>query len=777
MPSWLKDRILTHVSQRSYIPVKTKQLRRDLKIEKDHYDLFNDAILSLLSESKIKKIKGGLWTLPAMPDEIVGRYVKTKRGFGFVDPELFHREGGLLIDHGYELDALEGDLVKAEVFPRTRHKARLRGRILSIIERRHSTFTGTLKRELPGWRIYPDGKVLNDPVIVHDISSKGGKEGDKVHFELLQWPKGDWLAEGVILSVLGKSGLPTIEEKAVILNHGLRMKFNEEQLKQSRESNEKFNENIDPFNGNREDCTHKVIFTIDPPSARDFDDAISIEFNKTNNTFELGVHIADVSSFISRGSPLDIESASRANSVYLPQRVIPMIPEALSNGICSLQEGVDRWTKSVFITFDIYGKVISQRFSATKIRSKKRFTYIEAQMILDGKYEESKTFAKTETHVSREVIDSLNQMKKLTDLLIRRRQRNGMIELDLPQAELVFSDEGHVVDVVPEDESFTHKIIEMFMIEANEAVARLFYDLEIPILRRTHPEPMSGDFESLVRLAGSLGYQMSSKPGRKDFQLLLNKTRLTKASRGIHFAVLRTMSRAQYQINLIGHWALASHHYAHFTSPIRRYADLLVHRTLTVWLERTNNGTLSLNKKEKAICRSSILDNEEVNDEVNLSQIGNKCSHLERNAEEAERSLRTYLILQYLEKNYLGDDLVAYITGFNRFTVRLILDKYLIPVDILHEDLSEVFSKKNEWKYVDSIGKLVQRSSGSVLKIGDSVVIRLTHVDLCGRNIGVSVTSIPKNKIIKDEESKSNDFFNKTSKRKDFKRGKKRFKR
>ena len=751
MLDWLKDRIVSHLAQHGYRPVKTSQLRKDLKISHDQFEVFNQALSGLLLEEKIEKESRGSWALPDIPEEIAGQFVRTRRGFGFVESDVPYKGGALFIEKGDELDAIHGDRVIACPSFRKRGMRRIRGRVIKVIERGQTRFTGVLEKDSKGWKICPDGKFLDGRVLVHDVSAKGATVGDKVYFELVHWPRGDWLAEGVIVDVLGKAGLPSIEEKSIILAHGFRVNFDVDQQEQASKSSQNFEKRVDPFKGDREDCTSMTVFTIDPPDARDFDDAISVEKDSVSGFWELGVHIADVSSFVPQGSPVDLEAALRSNSVYLPRRVIPMIPEVLSNGVCSLQEGVVRWTKSVFIKFDQKGNVVGQRFAATKIKSKKRFTYLEAQSILDGDPSKSVRYSKNNYLADRSTIESLKKMKALTDVLLSRRRLEGMIELDLPESDLEFDLEGHVVNVFPEDQSFTHRMIEMCMIEANEAVARLFYNIKVPILRRVHPEPVSGDFEALSHLADSLGYQMGQSVDKKDLQWLLNKTRQTPAARGVHFAVLRTMTRAEYKPSIVGHWALASSHYAHFTSPIRRYADLLVHRALTAWLEKTNNGKVILDSKEKNLVSASLRDDDRLLDEVVLSDIGSRCSFLERNAEDAERSLRLFLILQYLEKEYLGKELDSFITGFNRFTVQMILDKYLIPVEVLHDDLNEGSSRSGLWSYIENVGKLVQVSSRQFLRVGDRIVIQLTHVDLVGRSIGVRVVSLPQNRASKND--------------------------
>ena len=376
-------------------------------------------------------------------------------------------------------------------------------------------------------------------------------------------------------------------------------------------------------------------------------------------TWTLGVHIADVAGFIPVGSPLDVEAHARGTSVYLPRRVIPMLPEVLSNGVCSLQEGVNRFTKSVFIEFDGRGKVLGQRVSRSVIRSRKRLTYLEAQALIDGDRKEARKHARTEPVYEDELLDALRMSNQLARTLRKRRQRDGMIVLNLPEVELVFDDDGHVIDAVPEDDAYTHTIIEMFMVEANEAVARTFSAIDVPLIRRIHPEPALGDVQELQMYASIVGLRVPDSPTRHDLQQLLDATRDTPAARAIHFAVLRTLSKATYSPALVGHFALASAHYAHFTSPIRRYPDLTVHRALEAYLDRTDNGRAAPGgRKRKAFARDLMAD-DRVLDEGQLVELGRHCSEMEVEAEQAERELREFLVLQFLAEHHLGDEFPA----------------------------------------------------------------------------------------------------------------------
>jgi len=368
---------------------------------------------------------------------------------------------------------------------------------------------------------------------------------------------------------------------------------------------------------------------------------------------------------------------------------------------------------------------------------------LEAQALIDGDEKEARKHSVTGGAYTAGLIEALTLADTLAKKLLARRRRDGMIELQLPEVELEFDDAGHVVDAHPEDDAFTHRIIEMFMVEANEALARTFNGIEIPVLRRIHPEPKFGDIEELRLFARSVGVGISEEPTRADLQKLLNITAEGTASRAVHFAVLRTLSQATYSPAEVGHFALASEHYLHFTSPIRRYPDLLVHRALEAYLYHTDNGKSIGGGKNRRALLGHLRDDTRVLDEGNLIEMGSHCSSTERNAEQAERSLRTFLVMQFLYEHHLGNEFDAIITGFSGMGMFVSLERFLVE-GLAKFDMIKRSSKRNDkWIKMEGTGRIVAQRSGEVLSVGDRVVVQITAIDLPARQMELRVTEMP----------------------------------
>lgn len=765
MPLRFKQRILDYLSDESHKAPKPDALGKALGISEDELDIFDESIQLLIASDYLTQDDEQRLRLPRFSDEVIGQFRMTSRGFGFVLPDHPYREGDLFVPRGNTSDAMTGDRVRARVM-RDRRSRRGRaapyrrskqggsngdkrscsGRVVEVIEQARSKFAGTLVKRGRQWYIEADNKDVVAPVLVRDGQSRGAKPGTKVIFEFILRPEDEYAGEGVITDVLGEAGRPDVETEAVITAHGLRREFSSAAIEEARQSTLAFEELTKEASSeyaHREDLRDLLTFTIDPPDARDFDDAISIKHHKEDGMWELGVHIADVSNFVPAGSELDKEASKRGNSVYLPRLVIPMLPEILSNGICSLQADTDRLTRSVFITFDAKGRVCDQRLCASVIRSRKRLTYLEAQAIIDGNIKEARKHTTANSTYEEDLIDVLGNANALAKVIRKRRRNDGMIVLDLPEVNLIFDDDGRVIGAEPEDDSFTHTIIEMFMVEANEALARTFYDLGVPILRRIHPDPKGGDMTEIQEFARMLGLRVPDEPDRRDLQRLLEATAGTPAARAIHISVLRAMTKATYSPAIIGHYALASAHYSHFTSPIRRYPDLLLHRAMSAYLDATDNGKKPPRKRDERAFASRLRGDPRVLPESALSTLGRQCSETEVEAEAAERELRQFLVLDFLNREHLGDHFHGIITGFSRGAIYISLDEFLIEGIASFTELPGGDGRKEFWRSVGAGSRIVGGRSQRCLFRGDRVEVQIESVDPASRTMVLRVVNLP----------------------------------
>jgi len=739
---------------------------RDLNIPSDQLQDFLDAV-KVFAERKLLEVgPSGHLMLPSLATlaseddsatggagigHIEGTFRKNARGFGFVEPSMKIRERSIFVSAEDAGDALTGDTVRIKIFrdrkPGSDGGPGYAGRVVEVVKRHKSNYTGILQKRGSQYVMLPDGRSITQPIVIKDAESTKARDGDKVVVELLVWPEGDMLGEGVITKVLGDAGRPDVETQAVIAAYDLPGEFPEECVEQAREAGRDFERQIGAWKEkgssaleNRLDLTEDFIITIDPPDAKDYDDAISIRRTDSieGGGWELAVHIADVAHFIPPGSALDVEARERSNSCYLPKHVIPMLPEVLSNGICSLQEGVPRFCKSAFMTYDRHGNCRSEGVAQTLIKSSKRLTYLEAQALIDGDLNEARRHAKTPPKYTDQLLETLREMNACAKAIQGRRDRGGMIVLDLPVVVLVYDERGHVVDAEREDDAFTHKLIEMYMVEANEVLARLFEGMNVPLLRRIHPEPIPGDVDGLRKTAMVAGFRIPKNPTREELQGLLKATAGTPAARAVHIAVLRTLSRAEYSPALIGHFALASEAYAHFTSPIRRYADLTVHRALAEYLKRTENGRKRPRGEgeQKALGRDLVRTPGCLSEEE-LVEIGRHAGMRERNAESAERELRNFLVLQLLEK-HVGETFKAVVTGMSPRGIFIQIDKYLADGFVKSEDLPGDVTRGNVtpiWKIDGKSGALVDIRSGRSFNFGDSVNVKIAQVDLAKRQM------------------------------------------
>ncbi len=755
-----------------------------MKIAQEEMGDFRDACKALTRTGRVVFGAANGLMLPEPAGKIVGVYRANPKGFGFIIPDTPNAHGDLYVPAGKSNGAITGDVVTARVLRKRRGRDRMvEGEIIEIRQRGQSRFVGELRKHLGRWFIIPDGNALHVPVMLGDVGAKGAKEGDQVVIDIIEFPSEKREARGVIERVLGAAGDPEVDTQSIIAQYGLPGEFPPAVMEAARQS-------IDAFDPKRE-MKHRerldglTVITIDPDDARDFDDAISLTENK-DGTCELGVHIADVAYFVREGTALDDEAKARGNSVYFPSYVIPMLPEMLSNGVCSLQEKEWRLTKSAFITYDRQGRVVKARFANTIIKSAKRLTYVQAQQIIDGK--PGRTAPK--------VVELLKRMDALAKTIRKRRIKQGMLVLELPDVDLTLDETGACTGVTPADDSFTHTIIEMFMVEANEAVCRMLTAINVPHLRRIHDEPSYKAERSLTQFLRALDHPLPKDADRFAVQRLLDGVRGTDVSFPINLAVLKSMQKAEYSPQRIGHYALASEHYTHFTSPIRRYPDLTIHRLLDAHVADAGGPRASARAEPRASARANVAvqsnfafaqgdplgdtkapgkqrrkkkgqrarqgvpddpqraargesatanalrsrrgDADAVagaaeDDIARLIKLGRDCSTTERRAEAASNELTRVKLLRLLASRP-GEVYTGIVTGVANFGIFVQLRRFLIEGVVRFHDLPD------DWWDVDvSAGCVIGQRSGKTIRIGDRLKVVVAEIDVPLRELELAL--------------------------------------
>jgi ribonuclease R len=613
-------------------------------------------------------------------------------------------------------NAMDGDTVRVKLRQPMRRgmrglkeaprhvSGRLEGEIVEVIARKKREFTGTFQNDGKKSFVWLDGAKLERPVSIGDVRGLPLENNDKVVVELVKFPDEFQPGEAVILKVLGSMRNPAVDTMAVMIQFSLPEEFPETVIEDARAQADRFSEDVIPEG--RKDLTSIPTLTIDPVDARDFDDAISLSKNERGN-WELQVHIADVAFFVPTGSVLDEEARNRGNSVYLPDRVIPMLPETISNHLASLQPDRKRLAKTVFMEYSPEGTVLHAEVFNSVIRNAYRFNYEQIDQYLSDPepWKERLTPA---------IFQLVRDMHTLAMQLREIRKRDGSIELTLPEVKVDLDKLGKVKGAHVVHHTQSHQMIEEFMLAANQAVASWLDRLKLPFLRRAHAPPDQLKIRRLNQFIRALGIPAEEMQDRFEIQRVVDSVKGRTTEFAVNYAILKSMSKAVYQCEFERHYALNMTHYCHFTSPIRRYPDLIVHRIVD-----------KLVRGEKANQNSEVLE-----------QLGEHCSHTEQNAESAERELVRVKLLHFLEKR-VGQLLTGIVWGVkqNGLVVRGIeipVDG-MVPVERLPAD---------RYRYDRDTHTLEGYRTGNQFRLGDELIVRIQRVDLARRHLDFSLEKV-----------------------------------
>ncbi len=583
----LEQQIMAAISRKTYQPIKAKALARKLGVPTEDHRDFRRILKDLIQQGRVEVGKNNVIRPSPPHGTAVGIFRRATAGFGFVRPHAVDGTTGpeIYVREADTHDAVTGDEVLVKITKQPR-RAGLgpAGRITQVLERATRQFVGTyFERDGQGY-VRVDGTVFSHSIFVGDPGAKGVRSEDKVVFEMLRFPTPEDRGEGVITEVLGPHGQPGVDLLSIIRGFGLPDKFPEDALEEARRAAAEFD---DTDLAGREDFTSDTIITIDPADAHDFDDAVSVVLDSKTKHWLLTIHIADVAHFVPPGGALDREARKRGTSVYLPQRVLPMLPEIVSNGLASLQQGKLRYVKTVQIDFTPTGQRTAVRFANGAIRVRRRFAYEQVSEILEGEAHGAQSVG-----LDADVHDLLLRMRDLGMILRKRRIKRGALELNMPEVELEYDKDGRVTGAHFLKHDVSHQIIEEFMLAANEAVAEKLADLGVPFLRRVHPAPDPNKLKAFAEFAHILGYKVRRETDRFTLQRILAQSADQPEVYAVHYSLLRSLKQAKYSPEEEGHYALASDTYCHFTSPIRRYPDLTIHRLLGRWLRAGKSAAM-----------------------------------------------------------------------------------------------------------------------------------------------------------------------------------------
>ncbi|MDD6067196.1 MAG: ribonuclease R [Firmicutes bacterium] len=692
-----KQILLDLMNDKQYVPMKIKELAVILQVSREERPKLEQVLAALLEEGKIEINKRGKYKI-AEETTVTGTFLPHPKGFGFVEAEGMEED--IFIPEEYTGNAFCQDMVQVVLIPGKNGKRR-EGRITAILSHTISEVVGTYEKSKNFGFVVPDNPKILQDIFVPIEDSRGAVNGHKVIVQITQYGSARRKPEGKIVKIIGHINDPGTDVLSVVYARELPFEFPEKVLNQAERVRDEVSE---ADMAGRMDLRSVPMVTIDGEDAKDLDDAVSL--SREGAIWHLGVHIADVSNYVQENSALDREAKKRGTSVYLVDRVIPMLPHRLSNGICSLNEGCDRLALSCLMDIDERGNVTGSQIVESVICVDRRMTYTSVKKILEDRDE-------IEREKYQELVPMFEEMQKLAGILREKRRKRGSIDFDFPETKMILDKRGKPVDIKPYDRNVATKIIEDFMLIANETVAQEYFWRELPFVYRTHDTPDPEKIQALAEFIRNFGYGLKGVQDEihpKELQKLLARIADSPEEMLISRLTLRSMKQARYSTECTGHFGLAAKYYCHFTSPIRRYPDLQIHRIIKENLRGRMNP-------------ERIAHYEEI-----LPEVAEHSSKTERRADEAERETEKMKKAEYMQE-HIGEIYEGVISGITSWGMYVELPSTvegLIHVSNLYDD---------RYYYQEESHEMVGVDTGTVYKLGQSIQVRVLGADKQTRTI------------------------------------------
>lgn len=697
----IKEKIVEFMRTSAYNPMLEEELAEALEIDRKQRVVFSNLLQEMVAEGLVIQTRKKRFGVPERMGLIVGKLQGHAKGFGFIISDLTDVED-VFVPSNMMNGAMNQDRVVARINQVNSSTRRAEGEVIRILERANNEIVGTYEDSRNFGFVVPDDNKINVDVFIPKADRNGAKHGDKVVCEITEWPDKRRNPEGQIIEVLGHQNDTGTDILAIMRKFKLNPDFPEPVEKEIESISETAEEEEI---ARRRDLRDLRMVTIDGADAKDLDDAVSLEI-LDNGNYRLGVHIADVAHYVREGTELNKEALARATSVYLVDRVIPMLPKKLSNGICSLNPKIDRLTMTVFMEIDQNGKVVNHEIMESVINIDERMIYEDVSDILEHG---DKELIEKYHHV----VEDFKMMEKLCKILRRRREERGAIDFDFDEAKVVLDKKGRPIDVKKYERRIANRIIEEFMLVCNETVAENYYWLKLPFVYRVHEEPNVEKLEEFNKFVHNFGYHlkgMTNEVYPKMLQELLNKIKGQKEETVISTLMLRSLKKARYAPDNLGHFGLAAKYYCHFTSPIRRYPDLAIHRIMKLYLQ----GKIDEGRLEKL--------------KAAVTYIAEQSSTREAVADEAERETEDLKKAEYMAQR-VGEVYEGIISGVTSFGIFVELDNTIEGMVRLSSIVDDYYTYDSE-KHM-----LIGERKKKTFRIGDIVKIQVARVDVKQREI------------------------------------------